>query len=254
MFTSKRTPVAHGVTDVAENRRPRCLSQLLQTGHWLSLTHQHKYKQGTTSNYPFSYKKRIFKDLWDEALWLLNRKVVKFCAHFGISALCARHSKSAPGCHDEGQQWLWEVTNSAMESSSGLLQKETVSQETWRSSRKEILWNLWIRYNFLFMLMLTQTSSCKGQTVYFTFTIWSGEPPFMNSSQLLPVSDTLLWAIAFWIFLIIHLSLLIPSWSSPPGFQVIVIAVICVITTLCTEGNSEMCYSIKAKLHNLKKL
>lgn len=104
------------------------------------------------------------------------------------------------------------------------------------------------------MLMLTYTSSWKCQTVYFTFTIWSGEPAFMNSSQLLPISDTFLWAITFWIFLIIYLSLLIPSWSSPPGFQVIIITVICVITTLCTEQNSDMHYSINAKLPHKKNL
>lgn len=102
--------------------------------------------------------------------------------------------------------------------------------------------------------MLTYTSSWKCQTVYFTFTIWSGEPAFMNSSQLLPISDTFLWAITFWIFLIINLSLLIPSWSSPPGFQVIIITVICVITTLCTEQNSDMHYSINTKLPHKKNL
>lgn len=109
-------------------------------------------------------------------------------------------------------------------------------------------------YNFPFMLMLTYTCSWKCWTVYFTFTIWSGEPAFMNSSQLLPISDTFLWAITFWIFLIINLSLLIPSWSSPPSFQVIIITVICVITTFCTEQKSDVHYSIKAKLPHRKNI
>lgn len=151
-----------------------------------------------------------------------------------------------------GQQWLWEVTVTACHR--GMFQKETVSEKHQGTLARKFPGHLRITLSFLLGLTLTYSSSCNHGLLIFTFAVRSGEPAFMNSSQLLSISDAFLGALAFRIFLVVNLSLLIPPWSSPPGFQVIVIAVIRVIAALCAEENSQVRYSIKAKLDYLEKL
>lgn len=188
---------------------------------------------------PFLLHKRIFRGWWDAALWPLNRKVLKqlyYCQFWNPNTLCQVVNSDLEvriRGNDKFEKWLSDhkvpvgcFRRRVSEKHQGTLERQF----------SEIL----ELHNLPFVLMLTYTCSWKCWTLYFTFTIWSGEPAFMNSSQLLPISDTFLWAITFWIFLIIDLSLLIPSWSSPPSFQVIIITVICVITTLCMEQNSDV--------------